>query len=55
MGVFSPSHRNHYLNVTPANLLRIYPPELEGSSLSQHEVRGLRGGPGGLGTSFGDG
>ncbi|KAI6059972.1 L27 domain-containing protein [Aix galericulata] len=38
VGVFSPSHRNHYLNVTPANLLRIYPPELEGSSLSQPEV-----------------
>ncbi|XP_018612707.2 uncharacterized protein C17orf53 homolog [Scleropages formosus] len=26
VGVFSPSHRNHYLNVTPRNLLRIYPP-----------------------------
>lgn len=26
MGVFSPSSRNHYLNVTPSNLLRIYPP-----------------------------
>ncbi|XP_066837787.1 homologous recombination OB-fold protein isoform X2 [Anser cygnoides] len=37
VGVFSPSHRNHYLNVTPANLLRIYPPEPEGS-LSQPEV-----------------
>ncbi|XP_053708448.1 homologous recombination OB-fold protein isoform X2 [Synchiropus splendidus] len=24
VGVFSPSHRNHYLNVTPNNLLRIY-------------------------------
>lgn len=27
VGVFSPSHRNHYLNVTPSNLLRIYPPD----------------------------
>uniref|UniRef100_A0A3B5KJ46 Homologous recombination factor with OB-fold n=1 Tax=Takifugu rubripes TaxID=31033 RepID=A0A3B5KJ46_TAKRU len=27
VGVFSPSHRNHYLNVTPNNLLRIYSPE----------------------------
>uniref|UniRef100_A0A4W3HSH1 Homologous recombination OB-fold protein OB-fold domain-containing protein n=1 Tax=Callorhinchus milii TaxID=7868 RepID=A0A4W3HSH1_CALMI len=25
IGVFSPSHRNHYLNVTPNNVLRIYP------------------------------
>lgn len=43
MGVFSPSHRNHYLNVTPNNLLKIYPPEPEGSfsqSLpSQQKVR----------------
>nr|XP_009676377.1 PREDICTED: uncharacterized protein C17orf53 homolog [Struthio camelus australis] len=31
VGVFSPSHRNHYLNVTPNNLLKIYPPETEGS------------------------
>ncbi|XP_068274896.1 homologous recombination OB-fold protein [Nyctibius grandis] len=37
VGVFSPSHRNHYLNVTPNNLLRIYPPEPEGSC-SQAEV-----------------
>ncbi|XP_051244299.1 homologous recombination OB-fold protein [Dicentrarchus labrax] len=32
VGVFSPSHRNHYLNVTPNNLLRIYAPD--GVSLS---------------------
>uniref|UniRef100_A0A3Q2NMJ9 Homologous recombination factor with OB-fold n=1 Tax=Fundulus heteroclitus TaxID=8078 RepID=A0A3Q2NMJ9_FUNHE len=32
VGVFSPSHRNHYLNVTPNNLLRIYSPD--GVSLS---------------------
>lgn len=25
--MFSPSHRNHYLNVTPNNLLRIYSPD----------------------------
>ncbi|XP_054032588.1 homologous recombination OB-fold protein [Dryobates pubescens] len=37
VGVFSPSHRNHYLNVTPNNLLKIYPPEPEGS-FSQQEV-----------------
>ncbi|KAM4536150.1 homologous recombination OB-fold protein isoform 2-T2 [Fundulus diaphanus] len=34
VGVFSPSHRNHYLNVTPNNLLRIYSPD--GVSLSTH-------------------
>ena len=38
MGVFSPSHRNHYLNVTSNNLLKIFPPEPEGS-FSQREVR----------------
>ncbi|XP_061761470.1 homologous recombination OB-fold protein [Nerophis ophidion] len=27
VSVFSPSHRNHYLNVTPNNLLRIYSPD----------------------------
>ncbi|XP_053556035.1 homologous recombination OB-fold protein [Bombina bombina] len=27
VGVFSPSHRNHYLNVTPSNLVKIYHPE----------------------------
>ncbi|XP_015227471.1 PREDICTED: uncharacterized protein C17orf53 homolog [Cyprinodon variegatus] len=32
VGVFSPSHRNHYLNVTANNLLRIYSPD--GVSLS---------------------
>ncbi|XP_009462957.1 PREDICTED: uncharacterized protein C17orf53 homolog [Nipponia nippon] len=31
VSVFSPSHRNHYLNVTPNNLLKIYSPEPEGS------------------------
>uniref|UniRef100_A0A8C5IVP4 Homologous recombination factor with OB-fold n=1 Tax=Junco hyemalis TaxID=40217 RepID=A0A8C5IVP4_JUNHY len=35
VGVFSPSHRNHYLNVTPTNLLRIFPPEPEGCSPRQ--------------------
>ncbi|CAN8202364.1 unnamed protein product [Coccothraustes coccothraustes] len=35
VGVFSPSHRNHYLNVTPTNLLRIFPPEPEGCSPQQ--------------------
>ncbi|KAJ7396381.1 G protein-activated inward rectifier potassium channel 1 [Pitangus sulphuratus] len=38
VGVFSPSHRNHYLNVTPNNLLRIFPPEPEGGC-SQRQVR----------------
>ncbi|XP_050183637.1 homologous recombination OB-fold protein isoform X2 [Myiozetetes cayanensis] len=37
VGVFSPSHRNHYLNVTPNNLLRIFPPEPEGGC-SQRQV-----------------
>lgn len=32
VGVFSPSHRNHYLNVTANNLLRVYSPD--GLSLS---------------------
>ncbi|KAG7459759.1 hypothetical protein MATL_G00214060 [Megalops atlanticus] len=35
VGVFSPSHRNHYLNVTPNNLLRIYPPDATTQSFSQ--------------------
>ncbi|XP_060882661.1 homologous recombination OB-fold protein [Labrus mixtus] len=35
VGVFSPSHRNHYLNVTPNNLLRIYAPDGVGSSSTQ--------------------
>ncbi|XP_076608945.1 homologous recombination OB-fold protein [Chaetodon auriga] len=36
VGVFSPSHRNHYLNVTPNNLLRIYAPD--GVSLSSSQL-----------------
>ncbi|KAI4822258.1 hypothetical protein KUCAC02_007817 [Chaenocephalus aceratus] len=36
VGVFSPSHRNHYLNVTPNNLLRIYGPN--GVSLSSTQL-----------------
>ncbi|XP_041832279.1 homologous recombination OB-fold protein [Melanotaenia boesemani] len=37
VGVFSPSHRNHYLNVTPNNLLRIYSPDGVGlSSIQLH-------------------
>lgn len=35
VGVFSPSHRNHYLNVTPNNLLRIYAPDGAGLSSTQ--------------------
>ncbi|MGH0123567.1 UNVERIFIED_CONTAM: hypothetical protein FKN15_012973 [Acipenser sinensis] len=27
VGAFSPSHRNHYMNLTPNNLLRIYSPD----------------------------
>ncbi|XP_040292846.1 homologous recombination OB-fold protein isoform X1 [Bufo bufo] len=30
VGVFSPSHRNHYLNVTPSNLVKIYAPHEDG-------------------------
>ncbi|XP_037333470.2 homologous recombination OB-fold protein [Pungitius pungitius] len=56
VGVFSPSHRNHYLNVTPNNLLRIYAPDgvgpssarlpplvLEPMSLAGPPSAGLRG------------
>ncbi|XP_065278899.1 homologous recombination OB-fold protein [Emys orbicularis] len=32
VGVFSPSHRNHYLNVTPNNLVKIYLPESRAGS-----------------------
>ncbi|KAJ7989585.1 hypothetical protein DPEC_G00306060 [Dallia pectoralis] len=39
VGVFSPSHRNHYLNVTPNNLLRIYAPD--GSSHSPLDQESL--------------
>lgn len=35
VGVFSPSHRNHYLNVTPNNLLRIYSPDGVGLTSTQ--------------------
>ncbi|XP_056405024.1 homologous recombination OB-fold protein isoform X2 [Hyla sarda] len=39
VGVFSPSHRNHYLNVTPSNLVKIYPPLEEGvKTKGPHEV-----------------
>ncbi|KAM5135999.1 homologous recombination OB-fold protein [Mantella aurantiaca] len=37
VGVFSPSYRNHYLNVTPSNLVKIYPPA-EGSESSTVSV-----------------
>nr|XP_015217345.1 PREDICTED: uncharacterized protein C17orf53 homolog isoform X1 [Lepisosteus oculatus] len=42
VGVFSPSHRNHYLNVTPNNVLRIYSPDWSNwtsSELSQNELK----------------
>ncbi|XP_014814440.1 PREDICTED: uncharacterized protein C17orf53 homolog [Calidris pugnax] len=47
VGVFSPSHRNHYLNVTPNNLIKIYPPEPEGSfsQPAQQEVPAQAGLP----------
>uniref|UniRef100_A0A8D0H7D4 Homologous recombination factor with OB-fold n=1 Tax=Sphenodon punctatus TaxID=8508 RepID=A0A8D0H7D4_SPHPU len=35
VSVFSPSHRNHYLNVTPSNLVKIYPLDLGDVQLSQ--------------------
>ncbi|XP_062875134.1 homologous recombination OB-fold protein [Trichomycterus rosablanca] len=41
VGVFSPSYRNHYLNVTPNNLLRIYPPDGTVYSSSQHSQSSL--------------
>ncbi|XP_060111326.1 homologous recombination OB-fold protein [Heteronotia binoei] len=42
VGVFSPSHRNHYLNVTPNNLVKIYPPGLGSRKPTQprEEIRG---------------
>ncbi|XP_064171603.1 homologous recombination OB-fold protein [Anguilla rostrata] len=43
VGVFSPSHRNHYLNVTPNNLLRIYSPDRttwSSTQLSHHSQEG---------------
>ncbi|XP_053095446.1 homologous recombination OB-fold protein isoform X2 [Pangasianodon hypophthalmus] len=41
VGVFSPSNRNHYLNVTPNNLLRIYPPGGAVHASSQHSQPAL--------------
>ncbi|XP_008052728.1 uncharacterized protein C17orf53 homolog, partial [Carlito syrichta] len=44
IGVFSPSTRNHYLNVTPTNLVHVYSPDSGASSTllpSQPEVRGV--------------
>ncbi|XP_053472251.1 homologous recombination OB-fold protein [Ictalurus furcatus] len=46
VGVFSPSNRNHYLNVTPNNLLRIYPPDGAVHASSQHSQPALE--PAGL-------
>ncbi|KAK2829635.1 hypothetical protein Q7C36_017625 [Tachysurus vachellii] len=46
VGVFSPSNRNHYLNVTPNNLLRIYPPDGAVHTSSQRSQPAL--GPAGL-------
>ncbi|XP_060758032.1 homologous recombination OB-fold protein isoform X2 [Neoarius graeffei] len=41
VGVFSPSNRNHYLNVTPNNLLRIYPADGAVHASSQHSQPAL--------------
>ncbi|XP_053471562.1 homologous recombination OB-fold protein-like isoform X3 [Ictalurus furcatus] len=46
VSVFSPSNRNHYLNVTPNNLLRIYPPDGAVHASSQHSQPALQ--PAGL-------
>uniref|UniRef100_A0A674JS15 Homologous recombination factor with OB-fold n=1 Tax=Terrapene triunguis TaxID=2587831 RepID=A0A674JS15_9SAUR len=44
VGVFSPSHRNHYLNVTPNNLVKIYLPESRaGSPLQPSQEPGEMG------------
>uniref|UniRef100_A0A8C3SHF5 Homologous recombination factor with OB-fold n=1 Tax=Chelydra serpentina TaxID=8475 RepID=A0A8C3SHF5_CHESE len=44
VGVFSPSHRNHYLNVTPNNLVKIYLPESrDGSPLQPSQEHGEMG------------
>ncbi|XP_022084317.1 uncharacterized protein LOC110975817 [Acanthaster planci] len=38
VGVLSPSLRNHYLNITPSNLIQIYPSESSGSSRSSQRT-----------------
>ncbi|CAI5790399.1 Uncharacterized protein PODLI_1B029255 [Podarcis lilfordi] len=42
VGVFSPSYRNHYLNVTPSNLVKIYPPGFSNEKTPQlcQEIEG---------------
>ncbi|XP_053531917.1 homologous recombination OB-fold protein isoform X1 [Ictalurus punctatus] len=46
VSVFSTSNQNHYLNVTPNNLLRIYPPDGAVHASSQHSQPALpEGGP----------
>ncbi|XP_043910887.1 homologous recombination OB-fold protein [Protopterus annectens] len=40
VGIFSPSLRNHYLNVTPNNLIRVYPPDVKSWSVSQDSQTG---------------
>ncbi|XP_032093839.1 uncharacterized protein C17orf53 homolog [Thamnophis elegans] len=38
VSVFSPSHRNHYLNVTPSNLVKVYLPGFSsGNQLQQYQ------------------
>ncbi|XP_005992265.1 homologous recombination OB-fold protein isoform X2 [Latimeria chalumnae] len=42
VGVFSPSHRNHYLNVTPNNLVKVYSPDIyDRSYASPSQSRGM--------------
>ncbi|XP_063156662.1 homologous recombination OB-fold protein isoform X1 [Candoia aspera] len=44
VSVFSPSHRNHYLNVTPSNLVKIYSPGFNSGNRHQlyQEIRETR-------------
>ncbi|XP_053217697.1 homologous recombination OB-fold protein [Podarcis raffonei] len=42
VGVFSPSYRNHYLNVTPSNLVKIYPPGFSNEKLCQEIEGGMQ-------------
>nr|XP_033773205.1 uncharacterized protein C17orf53 homolog isoform X2 [Geotrypetes seraphini] len=39
VGIFSPSLRNHYLNVTPNNLVKVYLPESNDSSIQVSQQR----------------
>ena len=41
VSVFSPAPRKYYLNITPGNILQIYPPDSQNMSSSQALVRNV--------------